>query len=320
VEYKSTVAEVKSASNGTGQAIFSRFGGPPDSDNDITLPTAFEDGKEVLMSAYNHASWGTAMPVGKGIVRVERDLAYFDFQLFLGTTAGRDTYELLKEGGHLMEWSYGFDVLESEEGTWDGCRVRVLKRMDVHEVSPVLKGAGRDTQLVGIKSADSGLLTRAERHELLAFKEQLRRDELIELLAMRRRLHDDMERAAATAELEGIALATGYLVGYREVAPHDVQPDIRKAAHEALAAYGPGTRLRWFTEEPDPTLVEFTDDRPKDGFCFPKAATREIWARAGVDTGRAYEVVAHEIAHLDGADEEAATVAGIRARFERGWL
>jgi hypothetical protein len=51
----------------------------------------------------------------------------------------------------LQEWSYGFKVLESEEGEFEGRQVRFLKKMQVFEVSPVMQGAGVETMTVAIK-------------------------------------------------------------------------------------------------------------------------------------------------------------------------
>jgi hypothetical protein len=54
----------------------------------------------------------------------------------------------------LLEWSYGYDVLDGEPGTKDGESVRLLKSLKVHEVSPVILGAGVGTQTLATKSQD----------------------------------------------------------------------------------------------------------------------------------------------------------------------
>jgi hypothetical protein len=51
----------------------------------------------------------------------------------------------------MQEWSYGFDVLDYDFTTIDGQRVRVLKKLKVYEVSPVLLGAGIGTRTVTVK-------------------------------------------------------------------------------------------------------------------------------------------------------------------------
>lgn len=145
---------IKDADLGQVQAVFSTLG-VVDLDGDVTEPGAFTDGAKVRISAYGHTSWGGALPVGKGTIRTEGDEAILDGQFFLDTTAGRDTFTVVKELGELQEWSYGFDIVEAGYGMQDDREVRFLKALAVHEVSPVLLGAagpGR-TRTIGAKSA-----------------------------------------------------------------------------------------------------------------------------------------------------------------------
>ena len=144
--------EIKDAAKGTVKAVFSTFD-VVDHDGDVTVAGAIEDGAPVRISAYGHASWGGALPVGKGVVRVEGNEAILEGQFFLDTTHGRDTFETVKQLSMdgLQEWSYGFDVLDAEPVERDGRQVRMLKRLKVHEVSPVLLGAGIDTRTLAVK-------------------------------------------------------------------------------------------------------------------------------------------------------------------------
>lgn len=125
-----------------------------DHDGDVTLPGAFTEGQPVRMSAYNHSSWGGALPVGKGTIHTDGDAAIFEGSFFMKTTAGRDTFEVVKELGELGQWSYGFDVIEASHGEQEGRVVQFLKQLDVTEVSPVLRGAGIETRTLSVKSAD----------------------------------------------------------------------------------------------------------------------------------------------------------------------
>jgi HK97 family phage prohead protease len=150
---KQLSVEVKDADLGLVEAVFSTFN-VVDHDGDVTLPGAFTDGQKVRISAYNHASWAGALPVGKGTIRVDADRAVLEGEFFLNTVAGRDTFEVVKGLGGLQEWSYGFDVLDSEPGTVDGRPVQMLKRVEVHEVSPVMLGAGIGTETLAVKSND----------------------------------------------------------------------------------------------------------------------------------------------------------------------
>src|SRR5260370_7054936 len=98
-----------------------------------------------------------ALPVGKGTLSSDKKGAYIDGAFFLNTTPGRDTYETVKALGDLQEWSYGYEVLQA---TFDQealkefpGALRGLIKGAVHEVSPVLKGAGVDTVTQMIKAA-----------------------------------------------------------------------------------------------------------------------------------------------------------------------
>lgn len=143
--------KITNADEGRVSALFATFN-VKDHDGDVTLPDAFQDGEGVRISVYNHGSWGPGqLPVGKGVVRTTKDGPVLEGQFFLNTTAGADTFETVKQMGDLQEWSYGYDVLDSERGTKDGEKVRFLKKMKVHEVSPVLLGAGIGTQTLGVK-------------------------------------------------------------------------------------------------------------------------------------------------------------------------
>ncbi len=143
--------EVKDESKGEVEAVFATLN-VKDRDNDVTVPGAFENDAEVVISAYNHKSWEGALPVGKGVIQEVGDEAVFKGRFFLNTTAGRDTFEVVKELGAKQEWSYGFNVDDSEHGNFKGESVRFLKRMTVHEVSPVMRGAGIGTTTRHAKS------------------------------------------------------------------------------------------------------------------------------------------------------------------------
>jgi len=122
-----------------------------DSDGDVTVNGAFPR-KDVPMSAYGHTSWDGALPVGKGAITEDGDWAVFEGDFFMDTTHGHDAYLTVKGLGELAEYSYGFDTLDAERGTFEGEPATYLKSLDVFEVSPVLKGAGVGTHTLAIKS------------------------------------------------------------------------------------------------------------------------------------------------------------------------
>ena len=132
-----------------------------DLDGDVTLASAFPDGKVILISAYMHASWMGSLPVGKAVIREEKGEVLGDGEFNLKTDSGMEHYQAVKFSGELQEWSYGFKILEvgsdKEVEAWvkahGGARPdRIIKKLDPFEMSPVLLGAGIDTATLSIKS------------------------------------------------------------------------------------------------------------------------------------------------------------------------
>jgi hypothetical protein len=127
-----------------------------DKDGDVTLNGAFPEGKEILISAYQHTSWEGALPVGKGVVHESGNDVLVEGEFNLNTESGKEHYEAIKFAPQLTEWSYGFKILatDDENTTWkDNPKVwRILKSVDIFEASPVLRGAGVNTATLAIKS------------------------------------------------------------------------------------------------------------------------------------------------------------------------
>ncbi|GAA2159353.1 HK97 family phage prohead protease [Glycomyces lechevalierae] len=159
MDTKSLHVEIKDADKGEVEALFSTYN-VIDKDGDVTLPGAFDDGAPAKISAYGHASWSGVLPVGKGTINDIGTGAVMRGKFFLDTTAGKDTFTTVKELGPLQEWSYGYDVIESEFGEFEGKHVRFLKKLKVHEVSPVLIGAGVGTMTMSAKSAPAAKAVR----------------------------------------------------------------------------------------------------------------------------------------------------------------
>lgn len=147
-----TGAAVKSADKGQVEAVFSTFN-VIDKDGDVTLPGAIPDGLEVVISAYGHTSHGGMLPVGKGVIKTTDTEAILRGQFFMDTTAGRETFEVVKNLGPLQEWSYSLHDVKAYFGTFDGKDVQFLESIFVKEVSPVLRGAGTNTRTVAVKAA-----------------------------------------------------------------------------------------------------------------------------------------------------------------------
>lgn len=131
-------------------AVFAPFN-VIDHHGDVTLPGAFTDGQQAIIEAWNH---DYSLPVGAGVVRSDSEKAWIEGEFFIDTTNGRDHYATVKNlaARGMGEWSYSFNILDSEPGTQDGMGVRLLKRLDVAGVGPVTRGAGIGTHTVAIKS------------------------------------------------------------------------------------------------------------------------------------------------------------------------
>jgi hypothetical protein len=165
--------EIKDADRGEVSAVFATFN-VIDADGDVTLPGAFEEGAEVLISSYGHGSWAGALPVGKGAIRTTAAEAVMDGRFFMDTQAGRDTFKVIKQLGPRQQWSYGYDPLDAEPGTFDGQDVRFLKRQLVHEVSPVMVGSGLNTRTLSAKAAKDALSQIAAQRGSSGYKTAIR--------------------------------------------------------------------------------------------------------------------------------------------------
>ena len=144
LEYKTFV--VKADDEGHLQAVFSTFG-VVDHDGDIVEATAFTNGQPVVM-VWSH-DWTD--PVGKGTVEVTDSEAIFNGRFFLETARGKEAYATVKAVGELQEYSWGFRVLDAAWEQRDEEHVRIIKRAELFEVSPVLKGAGIGTRTLALK-------------------------------------------------------------------------------------------------------------------------------------------------------------------------
>lgn len=147
---------IKNADLGEIEAVFSRFD-VIDLDGDVTRKGAFTEGQPVVISAYGHKSWDGELPVGKGTIHELGDVAVMKGRFFLNTTHGRDAWETVKElsEADLQEWSYSLHDVVAKSDTIDGRKVRVLEKIRVKEVSPVLIGAGIDTGTLSTKQLAS---------------------------------------------------------------------------------------------------------------------------------------------------------------------
>ncbi len=138
---------------GKGTAIIATLG-VVDHDDDVIMPGAFGTQSASMIPGHNWSS----IPLGKAQIREEGDKAFADFTLNLDIEAGREWHKALKfdmeNGDPVQEWSFGYTIIKRSFEDRDNRQVRLLEKLQVHEVSPVVAGAGIDTRTVVIKNAD----------------------------------------------------------------------------------------------------------------------------------------------------------------------
>ena len=157
IETKSLAVEIKEDGDtpGTVVAAFAAFD-EVDRDGEITRKGAFGS-QDVLLGAFGHTSFGRmgapVPPVGRGTIKEEKGRAIFEGRFNLNMQAGTELFESVKMAGDLQQWSYGFRVEKESSTIRDGRAIRVLEKLLVSEVSPVMVGAGNSTETLAVKSA-----------------------------------------------------------------------------------------------------------------------------------------------------------------------
>lgn len=148
-----TLGQIKALSEtGEGMAVFATLN-VIDKDRDVTLPGAFGEQSAAFVPAHDWQS----TPIGKVKIFEKEDQAIADFKMNLKTDLGKEWYEALKfdfeNPPRKQEYSYGFSIRDggAEDGVFEGTPVRFLKSLEVHEVSPVLVGAGVATRTLALK-------------------------------------------------------------------------------------------------------------------------------------------------------------------------
>ena len=144
---------IKADKPGEGSAVIAELN-VIDLDGDVTLPGAFGTQHVNMLPAHQSQE----PRLGKAVLTEADDMAIADFKFNLADDAitAREWYSSLKfdmeNGESLQEWSYGFRIIESSFGEFQGKQVRFLKSLEVFEISPVLRGAGIGTGTLAIKT------------------------------------------------------------------------------------------------------------------------------------------------------------------------
>lgn len=116
-----------------------------DSDGDIILPGAFQNATVSVLPAHDSRS----VMLGKAKMEDRDDKAIAVGKYNLDIPTAKDWHSALKfdlkTPPAIQEWSFAFRIVESSMETRDGEDIRILEKLDVMEVSPVLRGAGVGT-------------------------------------------------------------------------------------------------------------------------------------------------------------------------------
>jgi len=295
---------VKDAGKGLVEAVFSTFN-VKDKQGDWTLPGAFDGNGEVLIGAYGHRTWFGEPPVGKGVIESSEQDARLVAQFFVDSFAGKELFTVVKNLGPMQQWSYGYDVAETGELTAEleqrGVR-RVLKKLLVHEISPVLVAAGIGTRTVATKCSGCG--------------GSIEKGASCGCRAGSARMTDEQRAAVDLAIATHIAteadLKAGRPPGVTEVHATYLDPSNVALAEDALAAatndlgLPAGLRVRFFSAKTDPERLGF----------FSHLVPGAIWVRSDRRGPALVSTIGHECWHVAEAmrggrpDERAARAYG----------
>lgn len=149
---------------GTFEALVSVFGNV-DHDNDIVHPGAFtdslkawEDSGDPIPVIWSHEWDNPFAHIGKVTKAVETDAGLeIAGQLDMDKPFAAQVYDLMAER-RVKEFSFAYDVLDADRK--DG--IRHLKKLNVWETGPTLKGANASTQLIGVKAMAEALEAEAK--------------------------------------------------------------------------------------------------------------------------------------------------------------
>jgi HK97 family phage prohead protease len=175
---KSFDARVKAAGEGDGlgdgqfTALVAVFGNE-DLGGDVVVPGAFKDsladwaasGNQIPIiwshqwsDPFAHIGWCmSAAETPEGLLVTA--------QLDLANPTGAQVFKLLQQR-RVKEFSFGYDVVEGGFVTTDGSEAFELRKLNLIEAGPTLKGMNPETQLLGTKADDE--IRRIVREELAA--------------------------------------------------------------------------------------------------------------------------------------------------------
>ena len=123
--------------------------GVKDKDDDILEPGSVGM-QRCLLGNWGHTISRGSTPIGKAGLHEEGDKLIAEVEFNPSIQSALEAYESIKFAPELTEVSFG---LIPEEWSFDSSYNRVIKKMKVFEVSPVVMGAGVATGVMSVKEA-----------------------------------------------------------------------------------------------------------------------------------------------------------------------
>ena len=167
IQRKTFDLDLKAADDkGTWEAVIATLG-VVDSDRDVVLPGAMTGQTAPIIPAHDSSK----APLGKTVVTEDGNEVIARGRFNLEVAAARDWFSAIKfdmdpeNGPRKMEYSWGYLPTKYSHEDRDGVEVRLLERVDIMEVSPVLRGASVGTRTLAAKAEE---LTLGERVEAAA--------------------------------------------------------------------------------------------------------------------------------------------------------
>ena len=150
LEYKSVPFQIRAAPGADDAweiaGLASTFWGEPDAYNDVIAPGAFADSISTRATKFLYEHYE---PIGKQLELRETEEGLFGRWSVVDTRSGTDAHKLA-QAGVLDSLSIGFVPLEWEYRD-DGARV--LRKIDLYEVSAVALPANRHAVITDVKSS-----------------------------------------------------------------------------------------------------------------------------------------------------------------------
>jgi hypothetical protein len=133
---------------GSVTALVARIGVP--NTNDLQLePGSIAEGL-VLLSAIDHKANDNGPVAGIGWITVRGEEVHFAGRFDFALPVGSLGYAIVKHEAAEMQWSLAVNIEEEEDRILDDRTIRIVKRCRPVEVSPVLRGACRDTYTISL--------------------------------------------------------------------------------------------------------------------------------------------------------------------------